>query len=204
MSFSLSVALCNTVPLEWALWNCFVWLYVKLPLVYPSKYVLILHGLCVVFSLLLNMICYLYCLDSLYLLNCVLCLIPWALSACDWSHKLSMQFPFLRRRPEQGHICILRQAWHHEDHGRSLIFNMDELEYAFGGKNPATFNINDYAVRIRKDDKRRLKMLDLLLKRVMNRILNLKKRNRHGLNRAQFIRKTCQEKIISQADQIGP
>lgn len=78
MSFSLSVALCNTVPLLWALWNCFVWFCVKLPLVYPSKYVLILHGLCVVFSLLLNMICYLYCLDSLYLLNCVLCLIPWA------------------------------------------------------------------------------------------------------------------------------
>jgi hypothetical protein len=55
------------------------------------------------------------------------------------------------------------------------LFNMDELEYAFGGKNPATFKINDYDVRIREDDKRRLKMLDLLLKRVMNRILNLKR-----------------------------
>lgn len=34
------------------------------------------------------------------------------------------------------------------------IFNMDELEHAFGGKNPATFNINDYAVRMREDDKK--------------------------------------------------
>ncbi|KAL6912123.1 hypothetical protein ACP4OV_000928 [Aristida adscensionis] len=34
------------------------------------------------------------------------------------------------------------------------LFNMDELESAFGGKNPATFNINDYAVRMREDDKK--------------------------------------------------
>jgi len=34
------------------------------------------------------------------------------------------------------------------------LFNMDELECAFGGKNPATFNINDYAVRMREDDKK--------------------------------------------------
>ncbi|KAL6633534.1 hypothetical protein ACP70R_026205 [Stipagrostis hirtigluma subsp. patula] len=34
------------------------------------------------------------------------------------------------------------------------LFNMDELECAFGGKNPATFNINDYAARMREDDKK--------------------------------------------------
>lgn len=34
------------------------------------------------------------------------------------------------------------------------LFNMDELECAFGGKNPTTFNINDYAVRMREDDKK--------------------------------------------------
>ncbi|KAK3155306.1 hypothetical protein QOZ80_2BG0201550 [Eleusine coracana subsp. coracana] len=34
------------------------------------------------------------------------------------------------------------------------LFNMDELESAFGGKNPTTFNINDYAVRMREDDKK--------------------------------------------------
>ena len=34
------------------------------------------------------------------------------------------------------------------------LFNMDELECSFGGKNPATFNINDYAVRMREDDKK--------------------------------------------------
>ncbi|TVU28544.1 hypothetical protein EJB05_20065, partial [Eragrostis curvula] len=34
------------------------------------------------------------------------------------------------------------------------LFNMDELECAFGGKNPATFNIDDYAVRMREDDKK--------------------------------------------------
>ncbi|KAF8779837.1 hypothetical protein HU200_002102 [Digitaria exilis] len=34
------------------------------------------------------------------------------------------------------------------------LFNMDELECAFGGKNPATFNINDYAMRMREDDKK--------------------------------------------------
>ena len=34
------------------------------------------------------------------------------------------------------------------------LFNMDELESAFGGKNPATFNINDYALRMREDDKK--------------------------------------------------
>ncbi|XP_062221983.1 uncharacterized protein LOC133921213 [Phragmites australis] len=34
------------------------------------------------------------------------------------------------------------------------LFNMDELESAFGGKNPATFNINDYAVWMREDDKK--------------------------------------------------
>ncbi|KAK3159123.1 hypothetical protein QOZ80_2AG0146010 [Eleusine coracana subsp. coracana] len=34
------------------------------------------------------------------------------------------------------------------------LFNMDELEAAFGGKNPTTFNINDYAVRMREDDKK--------------------------------------------------
>ncbi|WVZ73628.1 hypothetical protein U9M48_021913 [Paspalum notatum var. saurae] len=34
------------------------------------------------------------------------------------------------------------------------LFNMDDLESAFGGKNPATFNINDYALRMREDDKK--------------------------------------------------
>jgi hypothetical protein len=34
------------------------------------------------------------------------------------------------------------------------LFNMDELECAFGGKNPSTFNINDYAERMREDDKK--------------------------------------------------
>ncbi|PNT69621.1 hypothetical protein BRADI_3g59030v3 [Brachypodium distachyon] len=32
------------------------------------------------------------------------------------------------------------------------LFNMDELECAFGGRSPATFNINDYAARMREDD----------------------------------------------------
>ncbi|KAF0933042.1 hypothetical protein E2562_013796 [Oryza meyeriana var. granulata] len=32
------------------------------------------------------------------------------------------------------------------------LFNMEELESAFGGKNQATFNINDYAARMREDD----------------------------------------------------
>jgi hypothetical protein len=34
------------------------------------------------------------------------------------------------------------------------IFNMDQLECAFGGKSPATFNINDHAARMREDDKK--------------------------------------------------
>jgi len=32
------------------------------------------------------------------------------------------------------------------------LFNMDELECAFGGRSQATFNINDYAARMREDD----------------------------------------------------
>ncbi|XP_006647906.1 phosphatidylinositol transfer protein 3-like [Oryza brachyantha] len=32
------------------------------------------------------------------------------------------------------------------------LFNMEELESAFGGKNQVTFNINDYAARMREDD----------------------------------------------------
>uniref|UniRef100_A0A0E0K5C0 CRAL-TRIO domain-containing protein n=1 Tax=Oryza punctata TaxID=4537 RepID=A0A0E0K5C0_ORYPU len=32
------------------------------------------------------------------------------------------------------------------------LFNMEQLESAFGGKNQATFNINDYAARMREDD----------------------------------------------------
>ncbi|KAK1287348.1 Patellin-3 [Acorus calamus] len=34
------------------------------------------------------------------------------------------------------------------------LFNMDELESSFGGKNQAGFNISDYAERMREDDKR--------------------------------------------------
>lgn len=34
------------------------------------------------------------------------------------------------------------------------LFNMDELECAFGGRSPVTFNINDYAARMREDDKK--------------------------------------------------
>uniref|UniRef100_A0A0D9VL47 CRAL-TRIO domain-containing protein n=1 Tax=Leersia perrieri TaxID=77586 RepID=A0A0D9VL47_9ORYZ len=34
------------------------------------------------------------------------------------------------------------------------LFNMEELESAFGGKNQTTFNIDDYAARMREDDKR--------------------------------------------------
>jgi hypothetical protein len=34
------------------------------------------------------------------------------------------------------------------------IFNMDQLECAFGGKSPATFNINYHAARMREDDKK--------------------------------------------------
>ncbi|KAL5208154.1 hypothetical protein ABZP36_032589 [Zizania latifolia] len=32
------------------------------------------------------------------------------------------------------------------------LFNMEELECAFGGKNQATFNINEYAAKMREDD----------------------------------------------------
>ncbi|KAF7085796.1 hypothetical protein CFC21_089182 [Triticum aestivum] len=34
------------------------------------------------------------------------------------------------------------------------LFNLDELECAFGGRSPVTFNINDYAARMRGDDKK--------------------------------------------------
>ncbi|WOL19412.1 random slug protein 5-like [Canna indica] len=34
------------------------------------------------------------------------------------------------------------------------FFNMDELDYAFGGNNQLGFNINDFAARMREDDKR--------------------------------------------------
>lgn len=34
------------------------------------------------------------------------------------------------------------------------LFNMDELERAFGGRSQVTFNINDYAARMREDDKK--------------------------------------------------
>ena len=34
------------------------------------------------------------------------------------------------------------------------LFNMDELETAFGGNNQACFNITDYAAMMREDDKR--------------------------------------------------
>jgi hypothetical protein len=32
------------------------------------------------------------------------------------------------------------------------LFNMDELECAFGGRSQASFNINDFAARMREDD----------------------------------------------------
>ncbi|XP_008808184.2 phosphatidylinositol transfer protein 3-like [Phoenix dactylifera] len=45
-----------------------------------------------------------------------------------------------------------------DDHSTKKImeelFNMDELECAFGGHNQVGFNINDYAQRMREDDKR--------------------------------------------------
>lgn len=34
------------------------------------------------------------------------------------------------------------------------LFNMDELESAFGGNNQVAFNINDYGARMKEEDKR--------------------------------------------------
>ena len=34
------------------------------------------------------------------------------------------------------------------------LFNVDELDCAFGGNNQVSFNIDDYAARMREDDKR--------------------------------------------------
>ncbi|KAG0471179.1 hypothetical protein HPP92_015725 [Vanilla planifolia] len=36
------------------------------------------------------------------------------------------------------------------------LFNMDELDQAFGGKSDAEFDIKEYANRMREDDKKRL------------------------------------------------